>query len=425
MATPEVKSVEHLVGTSVPYAYAVKAGPWIFLTGHEAFDFAVGVTEAVAGPPGFPLFGRPRWRREGDFILQRMRRVLQEFGSDLGQGVRLDQFYPTPAAVDPYHLARRAAFGDYIPPSTSVVIESCFGAESGISSSLIAVVPGPEHEIRKVYPKDVTASASSGFVPAVVCNDFVFVAGQMASGREHGLDPRAHVPDHSLWAGTEIRKQTEFVIRERLKPSLEAAGSSLEGSVKAQVYLRNVADFPDFIDVWTQHYHDIPCALTVVPTKGFAMVGGIIEINLIALTNGATRKKEVVAAELPTMAAYGPCIKVGEFLLPSGLMAIGRDGQVTGKSISPGFPGLAHTGYTQAATVHDYAEALCQAAGTSLAKVLRAQYFVSDPAAFPGIAMAWASRFGVQPLPFVCIQTPPEMPAPGMALIADFWISTL
>jgi hypothetical protein len=39
--------------------------------------------------------------------------------------------------------------------------------------------------------------------------------------------------------------------------------------------------------------------------------------------------------------------------------------------------------------------------------------------------MAWATRFGAQPLPFVCIQTPPEMPAPGMALIADFWISTL
>ena len=64
--------------------------------------------------------------------------------------------------------------------------------------------------------------------------------------------------------------------------------------------------------------------------------------------------------------------------------------------------------------------------GTSLAKVLRAQYFVLGPQRqFPGIAMAWASRFGTQPLPFVCTQTPPEMPAPGMALIADFWISTV
>jgi enamine deaminase RidA (YjgF/YER057c/UK114 family) len=425
MTTLEVKAVEHLLGSGIAYAYAVKAGPWIFLTGHEAFDFTTGVTEAVAGAPGFPLFGRPRWRREGDFILQRMRRILQELGSDLGHGVRLDQFYPTPAAVDPYHLARHAAFGDYIPPSTSVVMESCFGAESGISASLIAVAPSPEYAIRKVYPTGVTTSATSGFVPAIVCNDFVFVAGQMASGREHGLDPRAHVPDHSLWGGTEIRKQTEFIIQERLKPALEAAGSSLDRSVKAQVYLKNLADFPDFIDVWSRHYQNIPCALTVVPTKGFAMVGGIIEINLIALTNGAEREKEVIVADIPAMAAYGPCVKVGEFLLPSGLMAIARDGHVAGKTISPRFPGLSHAGYTQAAAVHDYAEALCTAAGTSLAKVLRAQYFVSDPTAFPGVAMAWAARFGAQPLPFLCIQTPGAMPAPGMALIADFWISTL
>jgi hypothetical protein len=90
MTTLEVKAVENLLGTSLPYAYAVKAGPWILLTGHEAFDFTTGVTEAVAGPAGFPVFGRPRWRREGDFILQRIQRILQEFGSDLSHGVRLD-----------------------------------------------------------------------------------------------------------------------------------------------------------------------------------------------------------------------------------------------------------------------------------------------------------------------------------------------
>ena len=32
MATLEMKAVEHLLGTGIPYAYAVKAGPWVFLT---------------------------------------------------------------------------------------------------------------------------------------------------------------------------------------------------------------------------------------------------------------------------------------------------------------------------------------------------------------------------------------------------------
>jgi hypothetical protein len=64
MAVPEVKSVPNLLGTPVSYAYAVKAGPWIFLTAHEAFDFESGIPKEVAGPLGFPLFGRPRSRRE-------------------------------------------------------------------------------------------------------------------------------------------------------------------------------------------------------------------------------------------------------------------------------------------------------------------------------------------------------------------------
>ena len=122
----EVKSIASLAGSGVPYAYAVKAGPWIFLTGHEAFDFATGAIDAVAGPPGYPQFGRPRYPREGDFILQRMRRILRELGSDLPHGVRLDQYYPSAAPVDPYHMARRAEFGDYIPPSTSVIMQRCF-----------------------------------------------------------------------------------------------------------------------------------------------------------------------------------------------------------------------------------------------------------------------------------------------------------
>jgi enamine deaminase RidA (YjgF/YER057c/UK114 family) len=104
-------------------------------------------------------------------------------------------------------------------------------------------------------------------------------------------------------------------------------------------------------------------------------------------------------------------------------MAIGDDGHVAGKNVSPVFAALSHGAYAQAAAVYDYAEALCRSAGTSLANVVRAQYFVSDSTMFPGIAMAWSAKLGAQPHPFVCIQTPPAMPAPGAVLTADFWIS--
>jgi hypothetical protein len=35
MAGIEVRAVEHLAGSGVAYAYAVKAGPWVFFTGRR------------------------------------------------------------------------------------------------------------------------------------------------------------------------------------------------------------------------------------------------------------------------------------------------------------------------------------------------------------------------------------------------------
>src|SRR5215813_11278556 len=121
-----VKAVERLVGSGTRFAYAVKAGPWIFLNGHEAFDFERGLAPEVEGPSGRGLTGRPPLRREADYILNRMRAILREFGSDLPNAVRVDQFYTTGQAVHAYHLARFAKFGSYIPPSTSIIMERCF-----------------------------------------------------------------------------------------------------------------------------------------------------------------------------------------------------------------------------------------------------------------------------------------------------------
>ncbi len=69
---------------------------------------------AVEGPAGFGDYGTPPLRREADYLLARMGRVLNDLGSDLAHSVRLDQYYTRPDAVRAYHLARFAAFGKYV-----------------------------------------------------------------------------------------------------------------------------------------------------------------------------------------------------------------------------------------------------------------------------------------------------------------------
>jgi enamine deaminase RidA (YjgF/YER057c/UK114 family) len=405
MASVEIRSVESLAGTAVPYAYAVKAGPWLFLTGHEAFDFASGPAPEVEGPEGFPSFGAPRLKREAEYILKRMRKTLAEFGSDFKHSVRVDQYYPVFEAVRAYQLARHGEFGDYIPPSTSVLMQRLFKANSHISMSMIAVVPGKDYEIGKLYPKEVPVPIGSFFVPAITCNDFVFVAGQMATD-ENSLDPSVRLPKEVRnWGGPNaVRRQTEFIIRKRLEPALKAGDSSWQNVLKAQIYVPTAADIPDALDVWQQHVPH-PCAITAVPTQGFGFIDGIVEINLLALRDGAKRRKEVLKVDLPAMSSYGAHIRAGELVFCSGLMP---------RSLgNTDLDALAHPAQTQARAVLSYAERICKDG-----KIVRAQWFMSDVRQFPGVQLAW----GEEPHPFVCVQVPGGLPAPGAALSADFWI---
>jgi enamine deaminase RidA (YjgF/YER057c/UK114 family) len=406
MASIEIRSVAGLAGSAVPYAYAVKAGPWLFLTGHEAFDFAAGAAPEVEGPEGFASFGAPRLKREAQYILKRMRNTLAEFGSDFRHSLRVDQYYPVFEAVRAYQLARHGEFGDYIPPSTSVLMERLFKADSHISMSMLAVVPGKDYEIGKLFPKEVPVPIGSYFVPAITCNDFVFVAGQMATD-ENALDPSVRLPKEVRnWGGPNaVRRQTEFIIKKRLEPALKAGDSSWQNALKAQIYVPTAADIPDALDVWQQHVPH-PCAITALPTKGFGFIDGVVEINLLALRDGAKRKKEVMKIDLPAMSSYGAVVRAGELVFPSGLMP-----RVLG---NPQLDALAHPAQAQAMAVLSYAERICKGGG----EIVRAQWFMSDVRQFPGIQLAW----GEKPHPFVCVQTPAPLPAPGAELTADFWI---
>lgn len=425
MAEVAPLAVKKLLGTDMLYAPGMRAGNWVFLTGHEAFDFENGMPAEVVGPANFPSWGLSRYRREGDYILRRFRKMLEPLGAGLATAVRLDQYYPTAAAVDPYHLSRHAHFGDYIPPSTSVIMTRCLGEHTGINASLIAVLPDDGWTIERVYPAGVAAPSWSGFVPVVTCNDYVFVAGQMASGGDRAIDPAARVPEHARWGGSEIRRQTEYLITSKLAPALQAAGSSLPLALKAQVYIAGIAHFPDFIEVWNRYFGTSPCALTVVPTGGFATVGGIIEINLLALREGTRTQKQIIDVAMPAMAAYGPpAVRAGDLLLLSGLMPIDAQGEVPGRAFGEDFAALRLRAYHQTACLLDTAERICRAAGTSLRNVLRAHQFHRDIGDVAATQRAWQERFPGLPVPFAAIGVPAPLPVTGADLILDLWVHT-
>jgi enamine deaminase RidA (YjgF/YER057c/UK114 family) len=412
-----------IAGTDFQYAQGMRAGNWLFFTGHEATDYQAGIVQQVTGNPGLPLGGQARYRREGDFLFERFSKLIAAEGSDLRHIVRLDQYYPRAECVNPYQRARKALLKNFVPPSTSILMGDLLVQGGNMNVSLIAVTPGDDREPKPAFPKDVPVPQHSGFVATLVCGDYVFVAGQMPNNEAMtGLDPAAYRPPNAVWNGTDIRLQTEFLITGRLKPGLEAGGSSLKNAIKAQVYLTEIGDLPEFLDVWNGHFAGNPCALTVVECKGLALLESKIEINIMGLRDGGKLKKDVIEHKPSFAMRLGPAaVRGGDLLCLSALYAADDNGALPTALSSAA---LRHVGSPigyQMEAILNAADDICKAGGTSISNVVRANHFVSNlDVAHPALT-AWHTKLKGAPIPFGMVRTPSPLPIPGTDVIIDMW----
>ena len=116
---------------------------------------------------------------------------------------------------------------------------------------------------------------------AFVVGDLVFAAGQLASDFKTGIPPEARKQEGFPFYGSDIELQTTYVL-ENLKRTFEAAGSSLDHVVKAQVFLTDLNDFAGFDQVW-KRYFKVPPPRTTVGTTGLLVKDSLIEIDLIGV----------------------------------------------------------------------------------------------------------------------------------------------
>jgi len=407
-------------GTDIVFAQGVRAGSWLFFTGHEATDFESGIAGPVAGVPGLPLGGPPRYLREARYVLERLAKLIAAEGGDLRHIVRVDQYYPGAECVNPYQRARKTLLGEYVPPSTSVLMEELLVDGAAMNISLLAVLPGSGPEPRAARPEGVPVPQHSGFIPSLVCGDYVFVAGQMPNNEAMtGLDAKAYRAPNAVWNGTDIRLQTEFLIT-RLRSGLEAGGSSLRNAVKAQVYLTDMNDLPEFLDVWNDHFGREPCALTVVKAKGLGLLESKIEINIFGVREAGKTKKEIIEHRPSSAMRLGPAaVAAGDLLCLSALYASDADGVIPEAKKSAGLRHLGVPIQHQMRSILDAAGEICRAGGSSLSNVVRAHHFVTDlHAVYPALRV-WQDKLSGAPLPFAAVRT--SLPVPGCDVLLDMW----
>ncbi len=412
----------------VRYAQGVRAGRWVFATGHMGQDFEHGMAPDVLAPR-LPHAGRPKREKEAAVVFDRFEAVLAAAGSSLANIVRTDQYYTTVEAVPPYQAVRRERFGRLIPPSTSIAMHAFSLPGADMNVQAIAVVPEDGFEPRHLAAEGLEARPSSGYSPALTVGDFVFVPGitamaQAGEPKRNAVAEAARIEHGMQWGGQPIKLETEFIITKRIKPSLEIAGSSLADVVKAQVYLTDPSDTSAFNEAWIAHFGDHGPALSIIPCRerGLAVEDGRIEINVLALASeGATRKEIIGAGVFPGFRDQVEAVRAGDLLFLSGLMAIDGGGLVDAAAIDPGQPHYQSSAAAQAECILDNAAKLCAAAGTSLANVVRVQQFHTDMAEFYPVHRAWQRHLGDRPLPFSAIEVP-GLPVPGCTLLMDLWV---
>lgn len=413
---------------NIHYAPGVRAGRWVFATGHKGTaDFVSGMAPEVIDAAA-PRHSVPKYKKEARRIFANFARVLKAGGSDRRHVVRVDQYYTGGQVVDAYHEVRREFFAGHIPPSTSNLHQKFLLAGQDMEVQLMAAVPGKGFEVVQHRPANLPVHASSGYSPVLTCGDYVFVAGQTSEAlktEEGPLDPAARMPAGHLWKGTPIKLETEFVIERKMKPALATIGNTLAEVVKAQVYLRDINDIPAFNEVWLKHFRKAPPATTIITTStpGFICEQGRIEINIISVRRGGRTKKQVIDAGVPTaFDGHVQAIRAGDLLFLSGLMAVDAGGALAPQArTDPRQPHFGSAAQLQMAHMLAQAERICRKAGTTLANAVRVQQFHTDLADFNGAWQVWQQQVPGQHLPFSAIEVP-ALGVPGAVVMLDLWI---
>ncbi|HEU5445434.1 MAG TPA: hypothetical protein VFU70_07705, partial [Pseudolabrys sp.] len=179
---------------------------------------------------------------------------------------------------------------------------------------------------------------------------------------------------------------------------------------------------PEFMDVWNGHFADNPCALTVVATKGLALLESKIEINIFGVRDAGKIKKQIVEHKASAHMRLGPAaVRAADLLCLSALYAADADGVLPDVSASSGLRYLGVPAQHQMKVILGAAAEICQIGGTSLSNVVRAHHFVGDlNSVYPALRI-WQEKLAGAPIPFGVVRTSSPMPIPGCDIIMDMW----
>jgi enamine deaminase RidA (YjgF/YER057c/UK114 family) len=349
---------------------------------------------------------------------------LAAAGGALNKVARLDQYYPSPAFVDPYHEVRKAALAGQVAPSTSVIVSRLLNLDASMDVQVMAATLDSGYECRSAAADRLNVPQTSGYAPCLRVGDTIFVAGQLARDGSGNIAASAMVPAGQQWNGTRIRRETDYLVRERLIPALTAAGSHIGLVLKAQVYLSHAGDLAAFWQSWSRAFDGRVPPTTVVPVRhpAFGTRDATIEVNLVAAHESAAGRVHDVDCDVALIADdMIPARVFDGVLFVAGLMAVENGGLCAAAAVPPNAPFYHDSAHAQMTDILAKAKRIFAEAGSSLDQTVRALHFHADLAQFRSGFMAWDEDLRRLGIPFSAIEVDADLFVPGAGVILDLW----
>ena len=375
------------------YKEAVKCGPWVFAAGQIASDYKTGVPSEARRKPGFPYYGSDI-KLQTRYILNNLKKTFAAAGSALENVVKAQVFLTDLQNFNGFDEIWREFFANP-PPRTTVGTTGLLVPGTLVEIDLIGYTTGGGVAHRVI--KSDAPQPLANYSEAIIAGDLILAAGQLASDFKTGVPPDAMKRPGFPFYGSDIKKQTSYIL-ENLKKTFESAGGSLDNVFKAQVFMRDLADFSNFDEVWKE-YFKAPPARTTIGTTGLLVEGTLVEIDLIGHVAKAAAGKRLVKSNAPRpLANYSEAFRINDFVFAAGQLAsdfsmgIAKEAQV-----DPAFPYYGSTIKKQTRYILNNIKSTLEAGGSALDHVVKAQVFLTNLDDFWALDEVWKEFFPSPP----------------------------
>ena len=339
---------------------AVRAGQFLFLSGHIGLDAQGGLARGFVDVPGAQhafATGDPLMidhmeepvLAQSTLAYEHLARLLEREGSSLPNLLRA-HIYQRDKRFWPVFERVRIHYEPTPAPSSGIGV-SRLPRDAWIGLDGIALRPGadPATPGREVLQGHGMLTSSSYYSQAVAAGPYLFFAGQMPVETGIGCFVRGYtdIPEEGRFLATgrshsdtrngPIAAQTWFEY-DHVRRVLEALGASMADVLNLTVYLQDLRDLPTFFRVHQRFFPEAGGpAMTVTQFAEVGHGGTAVEIEVTALLpgRGLSRRSFNPPGLVGLGAHRSAAVAGGPLLFLSGQVAWGSQGPVTGPEALP------------------------------------------------------------------------------------------